>query len=286
MILVTGATGTTGAAVVHELLQRNAPFRVMARNPAKARDMFGTAVEVVHGDMTDSASLGSAMTGVDTLFLLTPPDERMAALNHQAVVAARSAGVGHVVKLSAIGASVESPLQLGRWHGAMEQEIAESGLGFTVLRAGSFMQNFFNHVPTILGQGRVFSSNGDGKVAMIDTRDIAAAAAGILVDPAAHAGQTYELTGGEALSDRDATQLLSNVLERDIGFTEISGEAAAAGMKEAGLPAWLIGDLVALGDMAKAGYMAHVSARAAELLGRQPRSFEDFAADHADVFSE
>lgn len=285
MILVTGATGTTGSAVVREVREKGAPFRVMARNVEKARGLFGDDVEIVPGDLSDPASLGPVVEGVTSLFLLTPPDERMVALNENALVAASEAGVGHVVKLSAIGAATDSPLQLGRWHGEMEAEIAKSGLGWTVLRAGSFMQNFFNHLPTIHGQSQVYSPMGDGKVAMIDTRDIAAAAANVLVAPGAHAGRTYELTGGEALSESEATAIVSNVIGREIAFTEISGEAAAAGMEQMGLPSWLIGDLIALSEMAKAGYMAAVSPHTADLLGRAPRTFTDFAADHRETFS-
>ena len=87
------------------------------------------------------------------------------------------------------------------------------------------------------------------------------------------------------MSDREATERLSKALGRDLSFTEIPGEAAAAAMKEAGLPAWLIGDLVMLSDMAKAGYMANLSPDAAELLGREARKFEGFAADHVADFS-
>lgn len=285
MILITGATGTTGAAVVAEVQKKGVGFRAMARNVEKAREMHGDGVEVVHGDLADPSTLGAAMHGVDAMFLLTPPDEAMVTLNRNAVAAAVAAGVGHVVKLSAIGAALDSPLQLGRWHGEMEAEIAESGLDWTVLRAGSFMQNFFNYLPTIQGSGQVFSSMGDGEVAMIDTRDIAAAAANVLVAPGPHAGRTYELTGGEALSEKDATAVLAEALGREISFTEISDEAAAAGLSQAGLPDWLVGDLVALGQMARAGYMARVSPDVEELLGRPPRSFADFAADHRSAFS-
>lgn len=285
MILVTGATGTTGAAVVRELAERNAPFRAMARNVEKGRSLFGDDTDVVLGDLTQPEGLAAAMDGATAMFLLTPPDERMVQLNHNALTAAKAAGIGHIVKLSAIGAALESPLQLGRWHGQMEAEIAESGVDWTVLRAASFMQNLFNHLPTIQAQGQVYSSSGDGAVSMIDTRDIAAVAANILMDPTPHAGHVYELTGGAALSEREATAQLSAALGREIDLTEISDEAAAAGMEQAGLPAWLIGDLVALAEMARAGYMAGVSPHAAQLLGRSPRTFADFAADHAEAFS-
>lgn len=284
MILVTGATGTTGASVAREVMGKGVPFRIMARNVDKARGLFGHDVEIVPGDLADPASLQPVMAGVEAVFLLTPPADNAVRLNENALVAARDAGVGHVVKLSAIGASPESPLQLGRSHGEMEAEIAASGLGWTVLRAGSFMQNFFNHLPTIQEQSQVYSAMGDGKVAMIDTRDIAAAAANVLVDPSAHAGRTYLLTGGEALSEAEATAILSRAVGREIGFTEIPGEAAAAAMEQMGLPSWLIGDLVMLSDMAKAGYMAEVSPHTAELLGAAPRTFADFAADHREHF--
>lgn len=284
MILVTGATGKTGASVVRELQKKGVPFRAMARDVEKAQAMFGDGVAVVHGEMTDDWGVDPAMEDVRTLFLLTPPDEEMLALNHNTIVAAQREAIGHIVKLSAIGADHDSPLQLGRWHAAVEQQVVESELAYTFLRAGSFMQNFFNHIPTVREQGQVFSANGDGKIAMIDTRDIAEIVADILANPTPHDTNTYTLTGGEAITDADATAELSRALGREISYTEISTDDAKAAMARFGMQDWLVDDLGMLSDMAKAGHMAEVSPDTERLLGRAPRTFAEFAEDHKELF--
>lgn len=284
MIVVTGATGTTGASVVRALQHGGADFKALARDVERAQSMFGEGVAVVHGDLLDRGSLSAAMEGADTLFLLTPPHDDTLAHNHNVIDAAKRAGVKHVVKLSAIGSAEDSPLQLGRWHAAIERELVESGMACTVLQAGSFMQNFLNHIQTVREHGAVFSVGGDGKVAMIDTRDIAAIAAKVLIDPSAHAGRTYLLTGGEALSDAEATAEIARALGREIGYVRSSPEDARAAMGRMGMPEWLIGDLLMLAEFAEAGYLATVSPHTEELLGRPPTPFAEFATDHKHLF--
>ncbi len=284
MILVTGATGTTGASVVRELEKKGVTFRAMARDVEKANAMFGDGVTIVHGEMTDDWGVDPAMEDVRTLFLLTPPDEEMIPLNHNTIVAAQREAIGQIVKLSAIGADHESPLQLARWHAAVEQQVVESELAYTFLRAASFMQNFLNHAQTVREQGKVFTANPDGKVAMVDTRDVAEIAGNILANPTPHDTNTYRLTGGEALSEREAAAELSRVLGREIEVVEISDEEAQGAMTRMGLQEWLVEDLVMVGQMGRAGHLADVSPHVEELLGRPPRTFADFAADHKGAF--
>ncbi len=284
MILVTGATGTTGSEVVRELRKADVPFRAMVRDVERAAAVLGDDVDLVHGDLVDPGSLGLATEGVDTLFLLTPPHEDTLTQNQNVIAAAKRAGVGHVVKLSAIGAAEGSPLQLGRWHAAVEQEVADSGMAYTVLRAGSFMQNFFNHIQTIREQSRVYSVGGDGPVTMVDTRDIAEVAATVLRAPSDHARQIYLLTGPEAITDAEATAEIARVLAREITHVEMSPDDARSAMGRMGMPTWLIDDLLLIDEFAKAGRLGTVSPHAEQLLGRPPRPFAEFASDHRAQF--
>lgn len=284
MILVTGATGTVGTSVVEELASGDTQFRAMVRDLDRGKKILGSKVKLARANLVDPSSLAAAMDGISTLFLLTPPDARTLTHNKNIVEAAKEAGVKHVVKLSAIGASAESPLQLGRWHAAVEREVEESGMEYTFLQAGSFMQNFFQDVQSIRERSALYSNRGDGKIAMIDTRDIAEIAAKILTEPRSHSKKTYVLTGREAISDIEVAEELSRVLGRPIECVPISPIKARETMERMGLPDWLTSDLLLLGEFAREGHMAEVSPHAKKLLRRQPRTFATFAKDYKARF--
>src|SRR5262245_7170287 len=136
MILVTGATGNVGRELVRELDGVGVPFRILVRDLGRAVALPG---ERVVGDLGDPGTLLPAFAGVDRLFLLTPgiglDDTR------NAVAAARSAGVGHVVHLSSFNALGDPMPAMGRWHSEREQVIRGSGIPATFLRPGGFMTN-------------------------------------------------------------------------------------------------------------------------------------------------
>src|SRR5438132_4180182 len=173
---VTGATGTIGKDVVKELRGLGARFKVVARDPEKARKALGN-VEIAKGDLADRASLEAAFKGGTKLFLLGPPSPTQVADQHNAIEAAKRAEIQHVVRLSAIGAETGSKLSLGRWHGQTDEELRQSGLRWTILQPHSFMQNLLGQAGTIKQQGAIYGSFRDGRVALIDARDIARVAA-------------------------------------------------------------------------------------------------------------
>lgn len=282
MILVTGATGKVGSEVVKQLAARGAPVRALVRSPEKARAIAAPGVEIARGDLGDPGSLGAAMEGVEALFLLTPPDPRQVEWQHNAIEAAKRAGVRHVVKLSAIGASEHAPVQLGRWHWQTEEELKASGLGWTILQPGFFMQNFLGFAPTIQGQG-AFYSNVNGRVALVDARDIAAVAVAALTEDG-HEGQTYVITGGEAISYPEAAEKLSAALGRGVNYVEIPDEAMRSALLQAGLPDWFADDLLALNAILNAGHAATPTDVVATVAKKEPIRFDQFARDHAAAF--
>src|SRR5207302_7608767 len=140
--------------------------------------------------LADRASLEAAFKGGTKLFLLGPASPTQVADQHNAIEAARTAGIPHVVRSSAAGADAEAQLPLGRWHGQIDEEIKRSGLRWTILQPVSFMQNLLGSAGTIKQQGAIYGSFRDGRVAMIDARDIARVAAHALVDPG-NEGKAY-----------------------------------------------------------------------------------------------
>ena len=126
MILVAGGTGMTGGEVVRLLQERGEPFTAMVRSVAKAEALQGAGIDTVVADLADRASLGPAMKGVESLFLLSASVADQADLQLNAIEAAEMAGVGFIVKVSALGADPESPLSLGRAHAEVEEGLAAS----------------------------------------------------------------------------------------------------------------------------------------------------------------
>ena len=166
MILVTGGTGSIGSEVLRLLSQAGVAARALTRNVQNAQKLTG--MTWLSGDLARSETLPTAFEGVKTLFLLTSNGEEMVALQHNAIAAARTAGVALVVKLSALGASAHSNSPIGRWHYQIEKELQESGLAWTMLRPHHFMQNLLAQAANIK-DGVVYSASGEGKIPFIDS---------------------------------------------------------------------------------------------------------------------
>lgn len=208
----------------------------------------------------------------------------MAELGIKSVEEAKRAGVKYIVRSSALGADAEPGIRLGRWHREVEKTIESSGIPFTILRPNSFMQNYANMLGhTIRTQSAFYLPMGDGKVSVVDTCDVAAVAATLLTK-GGHEGKSYELTGPEALSNDQVAAILSKVAGRKITYVNVSDEDARQGMKDAGMPEWLINALMELYSTNKAGYTAAVSAVVEQVTGKKPISFAQFAKDYADAF--
>ena len=141
MILVTGATGKVGTDLVKALEARGEQVRAMVRNPERATGLQGQGVEIVAGDFEKIETVDAALKGVDKVFLLSVPDPQMAEQTGAFVEAAKRANVKHIVRLSILPSSPDSPLDIGKWHGDADQHVIDSGIAYTLLRPAYFMQN-------------------------------------------------------------------------------------------------------------------------------------------------
>jgi len=282
MILVTGSTGLIGSEVVRLLSQAGVPARALVRSRSPQPELPG--VTAVIGDLAKPGTLPSVFAGCATLFLLTGNGEDAATLQHHAIAAAREAGVTHVVKLSAFGASAHSNSLIGRLHYQIERELQESGLAWTMLRPHHFMQNLLGQADNIINEGVVYSSSGEGRIPFVDTRDIAAVAVVTLTRPG-HAGKKYVITGSEALSYRQATEILGRAIGRSLRFVDEPFDEARARLSRAGQPAWLVDSLLAIAAYQRAGGPTEtITSVVADLTGRPPRTFAEFARDYAARF--
>jgi uncharacterized protein YbjT (DUF2867 family) len=280
MILITTA-GKVGSEAARLLAQREEPVRVLVRDPDKATALAQAGVEVAEGDLEVPATIDAAMQGVSTVVLVSPaiPGQELNVID-----SAVRAGVEHVVKITS-KASADSPIARRRGQTEIENGLIASGLGYTLLRNNAYMQNFLMLAPAIAKTSSFGSSTADGRVGLIDARDVAAVAAEIAVSPAPHAEKTYWPTGSERLSYSDAAAVLSKVLGRPITFHPLTFEEERQAMINAGVPE-IVAEMNAQAlSLFAQGDSDWITDDVPSLLGRPARTFEKFATDHAGAFS-
>jgi uncharacterized protein YbjT (DUF2867 family) len=207
----------------------------------------------------------------------------MAELHGKFANAAKSAGARHLLRMSILVANPDSPLAIGKWHGEADQNVANSGIPYTIIRPAYFMQNIMGFARMIASDSAFPGVMGDGKIGVIDTRDIGNVAATVLTN-GGHEGKTYPLTGPEALSMSGLAQILSAVLGKEVKYMNVSQEDAKAGMMAMGMPDWMADGWVAIAMMISTGSADMVTPMVKEVTGEEPRSFERFARDYADAF--
>jgi uncharacterized protein YbjT (DUF2867 family) len=276
MILVLGATGTTGSVVLRDLLERGAEVRAMTRSPEQAEELRALGADVAVADLDDPASLASALRGVERMYLVQAPNERQAAQEINAVSAAEQAGVYHVVKLSVLREGPETPSRFARLHAQVTDQLRQSSLRWTILRCNAFMQNYLGQAEAV-AEGRLVSAHPEARVAHVDARDVGAVAARALAEEG-HEGATYMLTGPEAINDAEVAQALGAEL------VAVSDDDVRGALAQAGYPEWTIEGFVELNELYRHGANDIVTAHVEALLGRPPRSFAEFAGDHRGVF--
>ena len=283
MILVTGATGKIGSALVEQLQAQGTPFRALVSSDASYERLTAQGIETVQADVQD-ADLTPAFAGIDCLFLLTPSRPDQADIERRMVDAARQAGVRHVVKQSALGAD-DPDVSLFSAHLEVEGYIRASGLSYTFLRPNLFMQNLGAvDAPLVKQQHAIFNSAGDGKVSFIDARDIAAVALAALQDDQ-HSGQTFELTGPEALSYGDAADKLTALLRHRVNYVPLDDDAYRGALESAGLSAWYAGGLSDLYRFYREGKAAIVTDTVEQVTGRVARMLDAYLTKHRAVFA-
>ncbi len=235
-ILVTGATGTIGKALVKALQAKGASFKAAARDLEKAKKVSGlTDGEVVYFDFTDINTYKNAIEGIDTVFLLGPP----VTLNLERQINPfldfiKSNDIKRVVYISAMGA--ENMGDDLAFHAIVENKLQEDGFEYTILKPSFFAQNFKNYEwENITQRGITYVVAGKGKAGFVDVEDIAAVAAAALTEDT-HIGKTYHLTGPETLSYYEAADILSDVTGKTIVYPNPTPEEYTGALKAAGAP--------------------------------------------------
>jgi uncharacterized protein YbjT (DUF2867 family) len=287
VILVIGATGPTGSAATGALLARGERVRVVTRDRAKAEAMSELAgAEVVVADASAPETVEPCFAGIEKAYLVPPLAPRWNEMQRALIEAAARADVRHMARISAIGVAPDEPSMSLTHHWQGEQDLEASGMAWTHIRGNSFSQNTLYEAATIKGESRFYDCVGDAPFAKVDTRDIGEIVAKVLTEDG-HEGKTYELTGPEPLTYADLAERLSAALGRRVEYVNLSTEERARMLEATGLPDWLAHEFSAIyGEgFYGAGGGATTTDTIRELLGRPPRSYDDFARDYAAALS-
>jgi uncharacterized protein YbjT (DUF2867 family) len=265
------------------LVQRGASLRAVAHSPAGRSKIEGPGVEAIEGDFDQPDSLERAMEDCDRLPALSYVPRSASQREGSDRRCPSSRGEPHRQALDH-GADVESPCTLLSRHAEVEAHLIASGLGYTILRPACYMHVHLLPVHTVRANGTWYGMTGDGPHAYIDTRDVASVAAAVLTTPGQE-GKIYELTGPRAITMPEAADQLSQVIGSSVAYVDLAADEFGSNLVGAGLPDWLAEGIVALYQIIRGGHLATVTGLVAELTGRPPRAYGEFAEAHKEAFS-
>jgi uncharacterized protein YbjT (DUF2867 family) len=279
-ILVTGANGNLGGAVVRALLGKDMTVIAAGTHPEKMQMPQGMAVRKL--DYVQPETVAAALTDIDGLFLLAPPlDPEAPAKLNPVIDRAMAAGVRHIVLISALGVDQNdaAPLRV------VEKHLMASNLEYTILRPNFFMENFSTgFLAPMIAQGGIFLAADDAGTSFISIEDIAAVAAAAFEKE--RFGDAYNLTGPAALDHAQAAKIISEASGRQIQYHPLTEEAMLKGARDQGMPEGAVQYMGVLFSLVRNGWMAAVTGDVESVLGRPPVSFGDFAQAHAAAWKQ
>ena len=256
------------------LATKGVPLRLLVRDPDRAPDLPGATPVVA--PFADGDAVRAALEGVETAFMVSASEAADRAQQHVTFVeAAAAAGVRHLVYLSFQGASPESTFTFARDHAVTEEAIRASRMSWTFLW-DSFYADF---MPGLVGDaGIIRGPGGDGRVAVVAQDDIADAAAAVLLDPAAHAGRTYTLTGPAALSFTEIAAIVGEASGREVRYVDETLDEARASRAGYGAPDWEVAGWISTYTAVAAGEHAEVTGDVEALTGHPATSLREVLA--------
>ena len=275
MIVVTGATGNVGAALVSTLARAGQGVRALVRESGRP---VPDGVEPVMGDLNEPESLRPGLLGAHAVFLLSGYRD-MAGL----LAEVRTAGVERVVLLSGGGAAATNlDNAISRYQLASEDAVRASGVDWTIVRPYAFMSNALRWLPQLREGDVVRAPFADVANAVIDPYDIAAVAA-VALTSGEHAGRIYRVSGPQSLRPADQLQILAERLGRDLRLEPMSNHAARADML-ATTPAEYV-DAFFTFYVDGAIDESEVLPTVQDVTGVPPRTFLEWVDAHADAFA-
>jgi len=273
-IAVTGCTGNIGGRVARLLAASGVSQRLLVRDPSRAPRLPGA--EVTQAEYGDSAAVREALSGVETVLMVSGSEALDRVAQHRSFIdAAAESGVGHLFYTSFVNAGPNATFTLARDHWATEEYIRASGLQFTFIRDNLYA----DFLPSMVGEdGVIRGPAGHGRVAAVAQDDIAEVAAAVLTAAAPHAGATYDLTGPEALALDEVAAAISAATGHPVSYVPEQVEEAYASRAGFGAPGWQVEAWVSTYTAIAAGEMDVVSNAIPTITGHPATSLADLLA--------
>ncbi|KQP56590.1 SDR family oxidoreductase [Agreia sp. Leaf283] len=277
---VTGASGPFGHHAVTSLIEAGvlaSDIVALVRTPSKVQDLADQGVQVRAADYSDAATLPDALAGVDTLLLVSGSEVGQRVPQHTNVIdAAKAAGVSRIAYTSAPRADT-TELALAPEHKATEEALRASGIAFTILRNGWYIENYLGQVEQYRATGEIVGAAGDGLVSGAPRADFAEAAAAALVQ-SGHENAVYELGGAPAFTMTDLAAALSTATGTTIVYRDVTPDELVATLEGVGLDSGTAGFVTALDVATKRGDLFTDSGDLQRLLGRESTPLADAIA--------
>lgn len=274
-VLITSATGKIATFIIPQLLERKIPVRAFVHDASKAEFIRKMGAEIVEGSFNEEEKLNEAARDVNIVLSITPagPDAVSNAAN--ITKAAKNNKADQIIRISAIKAAPDAPTENGRLHYKTDTDVINSGIPYTILRPNFYMQNLIATVPSIKGQGTLFQGMGDGKISMIDVRDIADCCVSIIVN-GGHENKIYNPNGPESINFYDIADYISKRLHIPVTYVPISPEQVGEGLKAFGANEWAVKVMTDYARAYSQGW-GDISNNDVELItGHKARSFHQF----------
>jgi uncharacterized protein YbjT (DUF2867 family) len=287
MITVAGGTGLVGKSLTRTLVRDGEQVRVLTRDPNAARTAFGdTDVEIVGVDFDDVATLQAAFTGSDKAFMSYGTSDRQVRDEIALIDAAIGAEVPYLVNLSVGGAGGTHPANVVQWHTEIDAYLATTGVASTVVRPTTFTDSMLKLVSNFVRSGAWGGLGGAGRVALIDSRDVAAVSAVILTEgPQRHAGKIYDISGPAAVTMDEVAGYISAALGTRVEYHARTEAQQRAVLESAGLPGLLVDVLIGVDAITRDNVYAVPSPTVFDLTGHAPLSVKEWVDEHSSLFA-
>ncbi|MCK5391573.1 MAG: NmrA family NAD(P)-binding protein [Deltaproteobacteria bacterium] len=288
LILVTGATGKTGAPVVEQLIERGYPVRALVhRLDERSKRLSEIGAEVVQGDFLDLPSLEAAMKGVKRVYFCYPPADNLREATMNVAIAAKREGIEGLVNMSQLPSREVAPSTLTYSHWQSEQILDWANIGASHINPTFFAEDLYLFTgKSIAAEAKMYLPFGEGKHAPVAALDIARVVVAILIDPGPHVGQRYVLTGSQNMDMVEVAQVLSKELGKTVEYVDLPLDYwHQALVEQPDFSQYLADHLVHVAKDHQDGVFSIQNDLVESIGGRPPQSVEDFVRTHIDHFT-